>query len=777
MRRSIAYNAIFMSRPNGAIERGKSILGEVYNSGLLRRGKAHDEGKAEFVNARASAKLSAECDVSLMVNSGMGPKTFRRKIEPCSPFLIRTINNVSSCGRVDPRLCGKWPTALTQSVSYDMCFDNQESMQKQRGVIVEHPVKEHLTLNWSDNVSGYINNSHESGDHYLEQSQKCRRSDLSSIWGFHRLHTGLSKRKSSVNYGYQIVTSQSGARSPPCKRHGSPPYISVEECSLILNSFETSATHPMGISCYDNASEEILTGEIKDRQRHFLSTKSTVPYWNAYNKSKIGKTKNEATIIVDMGKTITCQNYLVELCKALMLYGVPTHRLEGCLITSSRVLGIQAQFLYLPGFMIICFEDTGTRTTNVQLVCIKHEIHLRKLCDVHEVYKDVIHCEMSVEDATSKLIRVKMQDSRYPKWVLLFAHGLASASVGPFAFKAQFSDLPICLILGLILGFLQLYVLPFSEPFAKMFEVAVAGITSFLARYIGSLQGGDRFCFSAMAQSSIALILPGYMVVCGSLELQSRFIVAGSVRIIYAIIYSMFLGYGMTIGIVTYGAFETNAVSEISCQNPISGFVAFLFVPVFTACLVLINHGELNQIPIMTAISMTGYVVNYFTHEKFKEDVQLNSTFGALTIGLVANLYSRLGKLIDEKLKNIWAMTSQFFSEANKDIPCIGSIEQSDEPKKPIYRLAAVVMLPAIFVQVPSGLSATGSLLSGLGAANEILHDSANITTVSASDVNSVALNFTFSVIRVAIGITVGLGLSELLVYPFGKKKSGIFSF
>ena len=36
------------------------------------------------------------------------------------------------------------------------------------------------------------------------------------------------------------------------------------------------------------------------------------------------------------------------------------------------------------------------------------------------------------------------------------------------------------------------------------------------------------------------------------------------------------------------------------------------------------------------------------------------------------------------------------------------------------YGLAAAAMLPAIFVQVPSGLAVSGSLVSGLAAANQI---------------------------------------------------------
>lgn len=97
--------------------------------------------------------------------------------------------------------------------------------------------------------------------------------------------------------------------------------------------------------------------------------------------------------------------------------------------------------------------------------------------------------------------------------------------------------------------------------------------------------------------------------------------------------------------------------------------------------------------------------------------------------------------------------------------------------------MAAAAMLPAIFVQVPSGLAVSGSLVSGIASANQIAGSGTNGTTVvnstslSSGALNSVAFNVGYSVIQVAIGITVGLFLSAIVVYPFGKRRSGLFSF
>lgn len=397
--------------------------------------------------------------------------------------------------------------------------------------------------------------------------------------------------------------------------------------------------------------------------------------------------------------------------------------------------------------MIISFDDTSTHTAEVKLVRTTQFVNLGKLRDTHSIYKEVVHDVIGAEEATCRLREIIKRPNVYGRWFVAFMYGLASLCVGPFAFGARLIDLPICFFLGFLLGILQHVVAPKSELYNNVFEVTAAVLTSFLARFFGSLRNGELFCFSATTQSAIALILPGYTVLCGSLELQSRNIVPGSVRMVYAIIYSLFLGFGITIGTSFYGGIDPNATSDISCRTETSTWFKFIFVPPFTLCLIIINQGKWKQTPIMMAIAFIGYIVNYYSARRFSSNTQIANTLGALSIGILGNLYSRLR-----------------------------------------HGLAAAALLPAIYVQVPSGLAASGSLVSGITSANQITRQNVNGTvdngtttissaTSSASDVNTMVFNVGYSMIQVAIGITVGLFLSALVVYPFGKRRSGLFSF
>ena len=452
--------------------------------------------------------------------------------------------------------------------------------------------------------------------------------------------------------------------------------------------------------------------------------------------------QEEAQVKIHISGTLARQEFILKMCKALMLYGAPTHRLEEYMTATARALEIEAQFLYIPGCMIISFDDTTTHTTEVKLVRLAQGIDLGKLKDVHRVYKEVIHDVVSVEDATERLDELMAKKPKFHPWLRVLVFGLTSVTAAPFSFDARMIDLPLLFFLGCLVGFLQLIVAPLSPLYSNIFEVSATVLISFLARAFGSIQGGNLFCFSALAQGGIVMLLPGYMFLSSSLELQARAIVPGSIRIVYGVIYSLLLGFGITIGAVLYGLADSNAVSNLTCSKPLPGTYAFAFVPPFVLCISILYQAKWRQMPVMVVVAFAGYIVNYYSSVRFPSSPPIASALGAFAVGVLANLYSRFR-----------------------------------------HGVAAAILIPAIFTQVPGGLASTGGLLSGLKVANEISNPTLYSNGTSVDDLlngvssNDLVFNVAGSMIQIAVGITVGLFLSALVVWPLGKRRSGLFSF
>ncbi|KAF2210151.1 hypothetical protein CERZMDRAFT_45968 [Cercospora zeae-maydis SCOH1-5] len=455
--------------------------------------------------------------------------------------------------------------------------------------------------------------------------------------------------------------------------------------------------------------------------------------------------QEDAQVKMHISGTLARQEFILKMCRALMLYGAPTHRLEEYLTMTARALRIEAQFLYIPGCMIIAFDDATTHTTEVKLVRLAQGIDLGKLKDVHRIYKEVIHDVTSVEEGTGLLDDLMARKPQFHPWLRVFVFGLTSVTAAPFSFNARMIDLPLCFFFGCLVGALQLIVAPMSPLYSNVFEVSATVLVSFLARAFGTIRGGDLFCFSALAQGGIVMLLPGYMFLSSSLELQARAIVPGSIRIVYGVVYSLLLGFGITIGSALYGLMDKNATSNLECRNPLPSEYGFAFVPFFVVCISMLYQAKWKQMPIMVLVAFAGYVVNYYSAQRFAKSPQIASTLGAFAVGVLANLYSRFR-----------------------------------------HGVAAAILVPAIFTQVPGGLASTGGLLSGIRVANEINNSTSTINgtsgyekigAVTGASSNELVFNVAGSMIQIAVGITVGLFLSALVIYPLGKRRSGLFSF
>lgn len=469
----------------------------------------------------------------------------------------------------------------------------------------------------------------------------------------------------------------------------------------------------------------------------FQNAKPKVPKSDTNMPQKLGKKlkkrDQKLRITVHIADILQRQRFILRMCRALMMYGAPTHRLEEYMVMTSRVLEIDGQFVYFPGTMIVAFGDAATRTSEVHLVRCPQGLNLSKLSDTHKVYKDVIHDLLGVEQASLKLEELMKRKDTFAPWQCVILYGLGSASVCTWGFGGGWLDVPVTFGIGLVIGYLQFYVSSKSNLYSSVFEVTASIVVSFLARGIGSIKHGKLFCFGAIAQGSLALILPGYIILCGSLELQSKNLVAGSVRMFYAIIYSLFLGFGITLGAALYGWVDSNATDAAVCSSDHSlrDEWRILFVPWFSLCLGLINQARWHQTPVMILISCIAYIGTYFAGKHFSNVTEFTAAIGAFIIGILGNMYSRIGK-----------------------------------------GMAVAAMLPAIFVQVPSGIASKGSLLAGVDTANRITNSSTS--TYETSDISS--LSFGATMVEVSIGISVGLFAAAIIVYPFGKRRTGLFT-
>ncbi|KAH7887628.1 hypothetical protein F5I97DRAFT_1806015 [Phlebopus sp. FC_14] len=464
--------------------------------------------------------------------------------------------------------------------------------------------------------------------------------------------------------------------------------------------------------------------------------------------------------------------FLLKLARALMTFGAPSHRIESQLVAAARILEVDAEFIHLPNVIICSFGDSDTMTSETHFVKCGGGLALGNLHKVHLIYRAVVHDELSARKATEQLDTLLMAKPLYPVWLRCVLSFSLSLLICPLAFGGSFLDMWVAGAGAFVLCFLQLRVASKSAMYANVFEITTAMLMSFTARGLGSIRS-EIFCYTAISSAGIIGILPGYLILSSSLELASKNIICGSVKMVYALIYTLFLGFGLQIGSDLYLLFDptarhslTTLAAELSTSTTLIGTFApdnvtdgtppaigtftftnatnsymndiidgcyrpasfswylqpfpfwtqFIIVPIFSILSSLANlqPWKSKQLPVMVVISCASYATNKIANHYIFNRSDIVSAIGAFTVGVLGNMYSR-------------KMGGTAFTS----------------------------MVTGVLFLVPSGLSQAGGV-AGNG---------------SGVDVGT-------AMIAVTIGITVGLFMSQAIVYMFGSRKNAaVFSF
>ncbi|OCF33455.1 hypothetical protein I316_04875 [Kwoniella heveanensis BCC8398] len=455
-------------------------------------------------------------------------------------------------------------------------------------------------------------------------------------------------------------------------------------------------------------------------------------------KAREARKKQEIFIIQHVAAILSRQQFLMKLARALMMFGSPSHRLETQIQATAKVLEINAQVVYMPGTMLISFGDDATHTSETKFLKQATGLDLGKLLATHHLYWNVVHDKMSVEQASKDLDVLMTTPVYYNWWQTLIIGAMCSAFIVVIGFYGSFLDALMSMPLGALLVGVQMLAAR-NDMFSNVFEIAIATVISFVAAALGST---GVFCYTALVSGGVVLILPGYIVLCGALELASRNITAGAVRIGYSVIYSLFLGFGISIGAVLYEKITGHDVlnaSDYTCYNTHhdapwyqvtpSAYWYFLCCPAYSFFLSLRNQQPLfaKELPIMVFIAACGWTSNHFSALAFPGRSDMTSAIGSFVVGTLGNLYGRISN--------------------GSSFP---------------------VTVTGILFQLPSGLSNGGIF--------NFAAESSDGSATAYSDGFSVAEQL----VSVAIGLTVGLFVSAAVTHPFGggrRRGAGIFSF
>ncbi|GJE96217.1 threonine/serine exporter family protein [Phanerochaete sordida] len=486
------------------------------------------------------------------------------------------------------------------------------------------------------------------------------------------------------------------------------------------------------------------------------------------------KEKHRIRIEYNLSSIEARQNFLMTFARALLSFGAPSHRMESQLLSAARILEVDAEFTHMPGLIIASFGDEETKTSQMHFAKCGGRLSLGNIHRLHSIYRAVVHDEISAKKATEELDKMLAKGPMLRVPYRLMLSFLIAGLICPIAFGGSLVDMFLAGGGSLFLTCIQTYIASRrSVLYANVYEILSVIVISFVARGLSSIRS-QIFCYASVSSAAVVTILPGFLILTSSLDLASKNILCGSIKMVYALIYTLFLGFGLQFGSDLFLLFDPSARHELDTlaaraaaaitvtgtyiadpnatipqklarigsftftpstpftrQNIVQGcyrpssfpwylqrypwWAQFIIVPVFSVLSSLNNEQPINwDLLVMVVISCASYAANKVADHFIFHRSDVVSAIGAFVVGFLGNVYSR-------------KMGGTAFTS----------------------------MVTGVLFLVPSGLSEAG----GITAQN------------SATEIGT-------AMVTVTIGITVGLFISQALVYLFGNRKNAAtFSF
>ncbi|ORX91251.1 DUF1212-domain-containing protein [Basidiobolus meristosporus CBS 931.73] len=424
--------------------------------------------------------------------------------------------------------------------------------------------------------------------------------------------------------------------------------------------------------------------------------------------------EEQLNITANIADLLLKQDYLMVLSKAMVQFGSPAHRLEYNMSLASKALEIETSFAFLPGVAFISFGDADTHTSDTHILKADRGYNMDKLERSYEISRQVIYGELEVEDAYELLEDMMDEPQIYPWWIQILNYCLCSFLICPLAFNGDWIDALISGALGLIVGLLSILASKIFN-YSNVFEITAAIICSFISAALHS-----KANFNSVMLSGVTLLLPGLSLTTSVIELGSKNLISGVVRLVFALVSAFMLGFGLNIGTKiwqSWDAFDVNGINS----NPVSPWWNFLLLPLLAVNYCIFLNASFRQWPPILILCIIGFVVSYFTSTPLGAEV--SAAISAFVVAFVGNAYARI-----------------------------------------THRFGFAAVIAATMLLVPGSMGVKGFLA---------LFDD----NKQSGGSNTGGATLAFQMIVVALSIAVGLFVASLLVYPFGKKRTAMMMF
>lgn len=234
---------------------------------------------------------------------------------------------------------------------------------------------------------------------------------------------------------------------------------------------------------------------------------------------------------------------IVKIAKGLHAYGISTHRLERAVNRLIECLGLEGQFFALPTSIFFSFGEAH-RSRTILMRVEPGEVNVGKLADLYELTNRIADGEVSAEDGLERVDEIRDAAPNYGKGLICLAYGVVSATSCSFL-GGGWREIVVAGTIGIIVGLFGI-LCGLSERAGRIFVPVGAALASALAVVAANRIVPTTLYITTLA--GLIVLLPGLTLTTAMSELANRQLMAGTARLISALLLFFVIVFGVAFG-------------------------------------------------------------------------------------------------------------------------------------------------------------------------------------------------------------------------------------
>jgi uncharacterized membrane protein YjjP (DUF1212 family) len=323
--------------------------------------------------------------------------------------------------------------------------------------------------------------------------------------------------------------------------------------------------------------------------------------------------------------------FVLALGRALHRYGTPAYRLEEALRVCCRQLGLEAEIFTTPTAIIMSFGEPSELRTRMMRV-EGGPLDMDKLEQVDDLADDVVAQKLTAAEGVRRLDQILSAPRLYSRAATIAFTGLTSAAIAVF-FGGGVVEVGLVAVIGVMLGLLEQVAARSTEQ-ARVFELIGAAFVALTANLASSVV---EISPSRVTLAALIVLLPGMSLTVAMTELATRNLIAGTARLMSAVIVLLQLVVGVAIGERLANVIVTIQTAPPAVLPVWAQWVALVAAALGMSVLV---HAQRRAFSWILAASVIGYLGTALGTSWLDE--RMGVLVGAFAVGVLGNIFARV---------------------------------------------------------------------------------------------------------------------------------------